>query len=1221
MFNLSIIAQNELKNKISQHYRTDEKQCIDNLLTTVKFSQEQENKIKNLATDLVMKVRNMRIKGNGVDAVMQEFKLSSDEGIALMCLAESLLRIPDKNTQDLLIRDKITKGKWSEHTKSGNFFVNAASWGLMITGKLVASYNNEGLSAHLINLLAKGGEPLIRKAMSIAVRLMGNQFVMSETIESALKSAEKKEALGYRFSYDMLGEAAMTDEDALKYMQSYIDAIKQVGMANNGRGVYKGPGISVKLSAIHPRYQRIKRDRVMNELYPRLKQLYLLAKEYQLGLFIDAEESERLEISLDLLEMLLNDTDLAGFNGIGFVVQSYQKRAPYVIDYVANLAKESKQRVMLRLVKGAYWDSEIKKAQVDGQLDYPVYTRKTYTDLCYLACANKLLQLQEHIYPLFATHNAYSLAAIYVMGEGREYEFQCLYGMGETLYDNVVGKDNLNVSCRVYAPVGTYDTLLAYLVRRLLENGANSSFVHQLVDKNIPISELVVNPLAQAKIAAGKSNPYFAKPPFIYPQERVNSLGLDLSDEITLQKMQDELNNFASKQYAITPLLANFVVPENRVAVAVKSPAQQSDIVGNVIKNTLEDIDNAVNNARVGFEIWSQTDVSVRAQSLLKMADLLEENYIELLSILVREAGKTLNNAIAEVREAVDFCRYYAKQAINELDNSKDKALGVMVCISPWNFPLAIFLGEISSALVAGNSVIAKPSDQTNIIAFFAVKLFHNAGVPENVLQLILGSGSVVGNALTKHEHVAGVIFTGSTEVAQQINRNLAEKSFTSVLIAETGGQNTMIVDSTALPEQVINDVITSGFDSAGQRCSALRVLYLQADIADKFIHMLKGAMDELHVGNPCLLSTDVGPVIDTRAQAGLLSHIDKMKKQARICYQTKLSAECQDGIYVAPTLFEIGSIKELEREVFGPVVHIVRFDADALDDVIAEINSSGYGLTQGLHSRVESTAQKVYSNVRAGNIYINRNMVGAVVGVQPFGGEGLSGTGPKAGGPLYIHRLVNRNLSVDVDRGDDAINYHSSGGLVSEKEVDFSYLDKFVSGFIAYGFDEQQSAELLQIALQCKKHSPLANQIELIGPTGERNFMFFDKRGYVACFAENKFETAKQVIYALSCNNDVVVAKINGNEIFANYLPPLSYLTQYPVEAVKLNAALISANYANVASLKKKLAKRDGVIVNLVMESAGGYNLHLLATERSVSINVTATGGNVQLMSIEDNI
>lgn len=1206
MFNLCLQEQSELRNKITQNYRRDEAECVQNLLQILNWDDSKEQKISQLATDLIQQVRDNRMKGKGVDALMQEFKLSTGEGVALMCLAESLLRIPDTYTQNKLIRDKIKTGDWKSHTKSGNFFVNASSWGLVLTGKMVSDESDDSLTNNILTAVGKFGEPVIRKSMETAVRVMGNQFVMGETINKALQASIAPEKQGYQFSYDMLGEAALTDEDAERYMESYVNAIHSVGRANAERGPKNGPGISVKLSAIHPRYARSQQERTMSELYARLHHLVMLAKEYGIALFIDAEETDRLEISLDLLSKLLSDPEIQGYQGLGFVIQAYQRRCPYVIDYIVDLAKRNNTRLMVRLVKGAYWDTEIKKAQVDGQLDYPVYTRKFHTDLSYLACAKKLLAAQEYIYPAFATHNAYSLAAIYTFAtdENKEFEFQCLYGMGETLYNNVVGASNLGTLCRVYAPVGSYETLLAYLVRRLLENGANSSFVHQLVDPTIPISKLVENPVHLVKKTGGVPNPFFNKPTNIYPSGRINSKGLDLSDEIQLHTLDCELNKYFTKEYSAEPLLVNYTIGERNEKI-VLNPANQQDKVGVVRKAVIEEVEIAVKNSVEAFPEWSQTLPSIRADKIRKFADLMEDNYYEILNIVVREAGKTLSNGIAEVREAVDFCRYYALQVETEFNNETHKALGPVVAISPWNFPLAIFVGEVISSLAAGNTVIAKPSDQTNLITFYAVKLMHEAGIPDGAIQLMPGSGSIIGNALTKHPEVKAVIFTGSTEVAQTINQNIAAKADAGVLIAETGGQNAMIVDSTALPEQVVLDVVSSGFDSAGQRCSALRVLYLQADIADKTIAMLKGAMDELCVGNPWNLNTDVGPVIDTKAQKVLIDHIENMRKSARMCYQAKLQAECENGIFVAPTIFEIGSMKELKREVFGPVIHIIRFDGHELDKVIKDINSSGYGLTQGLHSRLEETASKVYNNIKAGNIYINRNTVGAVVGVQPFGGEGLSGTGPKAGGPLYLYRLVDTEATPKYK--------------VSKKSVDFSILTKFVASLGQYDIKQAKVTSLIHLAHKLKQHSPIAEQVELPGPTGERNFMMFAPRGYIACLANDAETYAEQIIYTLATGNNVILVESEITAKLAANLPKSTQLVSTLNDAELIHAVLVSSDYANVAKLREELAVRDSLLTHVLIQAESGYDSHLLVTERTVSINVTATGGNVQLMSIDD--
>ena len=662
-FNLHNTTQTELKSKISQHYYANEASCVENLLQLLNISADNEAAATDMATKLITRVRKSRIKGHGVDALMQEFKLSTTEGIALMCVAESLLRIPDKRNRDQLIQDKITQGHWSRHMKGSNPFVNAASFGLLVTGKLLKPRRSSTFTRAVFKALSKGGEPLIRKAMAVVVQILGKQFVMSEDINSALKQSVAKEKMGYRFSYDMLGEAAVNADDASKYMQRYVEAMHAIGKFSGKRSIHDSPGISVKLSAIHPRYERAKVERVIHELYPRLKELCLLAKHYQIGIFIDAEEAKRLEISIQLFEKLLQDPALDDFSGLGFVVQAYQRRAPYVIDYIANVAQNRTAKIMVRLVKGAYWDSEIKQAQIDGVPDYPVFTRKFYTDLSYLACSQQLFTYQDCIYPLFATHNAYTLSQVYQMGHGKEYEFQCLFGMGETLYDNIVGKANSNIPCRVYAPVGSYQTLLPYLIRRLLENGANSSFVHQLIDKSIPIGSLIVNPAEIAKRAALKSNPHFQMPAFIYPQNRVNSKGFNLHDEVVLATLEQELNHFNQHEYLAAPLLANANITERELN-AVFNPADRSDKVGHVIKANLEDVELAIKNADLAFTSWSNTHPQARAQIVLKMADKMEEHYYQLLNILIREAGKTLANAVSEVREAVDFCRYYATQVI-----------------------------------------------------------------------------------------------------------------------------------------------------------------------------------------------------------------------------------------------------------------------------------------------------------------------------------------------------------------------------------------------------------------------------------------------------------------------------------------------------------------------------------------------------------------------------
>ena len=940
------------------------------------------------AKSLASAVRHARRRASGVDALMHEFSLSSAEGVALMCLAEALLRVPDAATRDRLIADKIGHGDWSAHVgNSPSLFVNATAWGLLLTGRLLPGSNAEGLGAALTGLLRRGGAPLVRRAADLAVRLLGRQFVTGQTIADALDHAGPREARGYRFSYDMLGEAAMTADDADRYFRSYADAIAAIGRQSAGRGVIKGPGISVKLSALHPRYSRAQRGRVLGELLPKVRALLELARSHDINFNIDAEESERLDISLEILESLATDPAFAGWDGIGFVVQAYQKRARAVIDWIVDLGQRSGHRLMIRLVKGAYWDSEIKAAQVAGLADYPVFTRKAHTDVSYIACARAMLAAPGAIYSQFATHNALTIATIETLAGGADYEFQCLHGMGEAVYDGIVGTPD-GRACRIYAPVGPHETLLAYLVRRLLENGANTSFVNQIVDPAIDLDQLVADPVALTLADGGSLHGAIPLPPDLLPGRR-NSEGVDITDERVLTGLAGDMAQNAMVRQA-APIT---VTPgEPAAAVLVRNPARTAEIVGEVCNATDDMAYQAVTDAAFA------APVATRASLLEAWADVMEDNAAALLALAIREAGKTLGNAVGELREAVDFCRYYAATARADLTD-ESLPIGPVVCISPWNFPLAIFVGQIAASLAAGNPVLAKPAEQTPLIATLAVELAHRAGIPRAALQLLPGAGETIGAALVGDRRIAGVMFTGSTSVAGMIDQTLAERADNPVLIAETGGLNAMIVDSTAQPEQVVTDVLASAFDSAGQRCSALRILCLQEEIADHVVHMLKGAMQQLRLGDPAVLSNDIGPVIDAEAQAMLQNYL--------LANGVKPGAVPAEGTFVAPALLEIDLENLPEAEVFGPVLHVVRWHADQLDGLIDRLNARGYGLTHGIHTRIDDTVAAITRRIHAGNIYVNRNIVGAVVGVQPFGGEGLSGTGPKAGGPMILHRLL----------------------------------------------------------------------------------------------------------------------------------------------------------------------------------------------------------------------
>ncbi|MCX7217540.1 MAG: trifunctional transcriptional regulator/proline dehydrogenase/L-glutamate gamma-semialdehyde dehydrogenase [Burkholderiales bacterium] len=1193
-----------LRDAITQVYRRDEESSVQWLLSNINPHSGAQANIKSLAHQLVSAVRQQRTRASGVDALMHEFSLSSEEGVALMCMAEALLRIPDHATADRLIADKISKGDWRKHLgESPSLFVNAATWGLLVTGKLVSTNSDQGLGSALSRLITKGGEPLIRKGVDLAMRMLGNQFVTGQTIAEALKNGEDNEKRGYRYSYDMLGEAALTAHDAAFYFSAYETAIHAIGKASNGRGIKDGPGISVKLSALHPRYSRAQRARTMNELLPLLKKLILLAKQYNIGLNIDAEETDRLELSLDLMEALAFDADLKGFEGIGFVVQAYQKRCPYVIDYLIDLAQRSGTKFMVRLVKGAYWDSEIKRAQVDGMSGFPVYTRKVYTDVSYLLCAQKLLAATAVIYPQFATHNALTLATIYTWAQQEnitDYEFQCLHGMGETLYDQVVGKDKLNKPCRIYAPVGSHQTLLAYLVRRLLENGANSSFVNQIVDEAISIESLITDPLSIASELAGKPHSGISLPTDLFGTERKNSDGLDFSNELELQKIAAHFANCSTQVITATPLLYGQVSATSSQPVI--NPADHQDVVGHVIQADAHDVQMALLAAENYAIDWQTVTPSDRAAVLKKAADLLETQTLDFMALAIREAGKSLPNALAEVREAVDFLRYYAAQ-VEFLPNTQ--ALGPVVCISPWNFPLAIFIGEVSAALAAGNVVLAKPAEQTPLIAFKAIQLLHDAGVPRGALQFLPGTGEVVGAQLVADKRVKGVIFTGSTEVAHIINRTLAKRSVAEnidiPLIAETGGQNVMIVDSSALPEQVVNDVISSAFDSAGQRCSALRVLCLQVDIADKTLEMLKGAMQELRVGKPNQLAVDIGPVIDTEAQQALQAHIDKMRGQAKNFYALDLPVSCENGTFIAPTMMEISSLSELTKEVFGPVLHVLRYKRDELPKLLESINASGFGLTLGVHSRIDETIDFITQRAHVGNIYVNRNIVGAVVGVQPFGGEGKSGTGPKAGGPLYLKRLQKNPAA--------AIAGHS----VYERQAPGA-LDALLVWAKTHGHEK-----IAELAEQYAHRSPYKMTMVLPGPTGERNTLSFAPRGRVFCAASTVNCLLNQIAALLATGNTPVLPA-QSIDLLPSGLPMMVRDRILQAEAAQAQAQFALIESSLLADYKTLFAAHNEAIVCVIeMQESNEAPLWRLVAERALCINTTAAGGNASLMTLQN--
>lgn len=1152
-----------LRTAITGAYRRNERACIADLLPLAVLPADVRTRASALATALATQLR-AQPAPSGVEALVHEYALSSQEGIALMCLAEALLRIPDTPTRDALIRDKIAKGDWQSHLGKGRpLFVNAATWGLALTGKLAASIDDvgsiddRGLGAALTRAIARAGEPVIRRGVDIAMRLMGEHFVMGETIGKATARARSMEQRGFLYSYDMLGEAALTEADAARYIASYEAAIHAIGAIADASGGATGkardpvtaPGISVKLSALHPRYARGQRGRVMTELMPRVTMLALLARRYGIGFNIDAEEADRLDMSLDLLEGLALNPALRGWDGLGFVVQAYGRRCPFVIDWLVALGRRSGHRLMVRLVKGAYWDSEIKRAQVDGLADYPVFTRKVHTDLSYIACARKLLAAPDAVFPQFATHNAHTLATIYEMANAAapfspgQYEFQCLHGMGEPLYDLVVGPARLNRPCRIYAPVGTHETLLAYLVRRLLENGANSSFVNRIANPDVAIAELVEDPVAAVTTASdpGAPHPLIGLPRDI-PGTRANSCGLDLSDEQELARLEQMLGSEAGRTWTAAPSLPVDTAPPR----PIRNPARHYDIVGTVREATPDAVHAALHHAAIAAPLWAAIPAHERADRLERAAQHLQDRMARFIALIVREAGRSVPNAIGELREAIDFLRYYAQQARRLPEAARP--LGPVACISPWNFPLAIFTGQIAAALAAGNVVLAKPAEETPLAAAAMIALMHGAGIPAEALQLLPGDGAI-GAALVAAPQIAGVVFTGSTDAARSIQQTLAARLSPDgkpvPLIAETGGLNAMIVDSSALPEQVVADVLASAFDSAGQRCSALRVLCLQDDIADPVLAMLRGAMAELKIGPTDSLSNDIGPVISAEARSAIEAYIEEMAQRGHAIHRA-VPAESTEGTgaghFVAPTIIEVASPQDVHREVFGPVLHVLTFARDDLSGLIDAINAWGYGLTFGLHTRLDDTIARVTGAIKAGNIYVNRNMIGAVVGVQPFGGSGLSGTGPKAGGPLYLPRLL-RNPQVAI--------------------------------------------------AQCLPQT-LPGQPEILpGPVGERNS------------------------YAVRSSNRILI-RADDPAISSAIAARLTNAGFSVVSSGPCELAVVAGCAETILALQQELAALPGRVVPIhACRDASDLILPLLGDEQVISINTTAAGGNASLMAI----
>lgn len=1159
----------ELRQQIQHYHLADEAWVIDQIGSHSALTPSERSNIINRSVSLIEYIRHSGTPGM-MDQFLSEYGLSTNEGIALMCLAESMLRVPDSGTIDTLINDKITPFDWANHLGKSEFsIINAATIGLLLTGKVLDDDNSSSIAGLLNRTVKRVGEPIVRTAVRQAMKEMGNQFVLGQTIEEALRRAKPEIDKGFLYSFDMLGEAALTEAGADAYLDSYARAIETISGSESKESVIGNPGISVKLSAIHPRFEYSQSDRLQKELVPRLTSLCKLAKKGGIPLTVDAEEANRLEPLLNVVEMTMRDNALADWDGFGVVIQAYGKRAIPVIDWLYRLTTELDRKITVRLVKGAYWDSEIKVAQILGSKDYPVFTSRTSTDISYVCCAKKLFEYHERIYPQFATHNAQTAATILELAKGRRFEFQRLHGMGERLHHHLL--EDTDAPCRIYAPVGPHEDLLAYLVRRLLENGANSSFVNQINDKKLPSHTLASDPFNKLEANGTQRPSELPLPLEIFSPFRNAAIGWDLNSPQDIEDISQSRLAFDSHQWTGMGLIANGSEAQLELGKSfrVVNPANSEDILGEFYFAEPESIAKAIQEAKA----WQETSPANRASTLRKAACALEANAGELFSLLCRESGKTLNDSIAELREAVDFLRYYANECGRYGDTP---ARGVICCISPWNFPLAIFIGQVSAALAAGNAVIAKPSELTPLIAQRAAELLIASGVPQRSLQLLHGDGKNVGQKIISNSRVAGVCFTGSTQTAHAINRTMADNLVAdAMLIAETGGLNAAIIDSTALPEQAVRDTIASAFQSAGQRCSALRILYIQDDIAEALLELLFGAMDELKLADPKHLSTDVGPVISADAKNKIAAYIKTAKQSGQLLKELKSPDQ---GSFVGPAVVEVDGIGALSEEIFGPVLHVARFKAEEYEQILEDINQSGYGLTFGLHTRISQRADSLPTEIRVGNVYVNRNQIGAVVETQPFGGEGLSGTGPKAGGPHYLQRFYQSTRQ-------------KSPCPKNAKSV--------------------STAELQAVLSDAGKHDlELLNSVDMPGPTGETNTLNLWPRGVVLCLGPTIEDAYFQAGEARSfgCPAVICAPSASGHWCVDGELKAdqLSELTGFELVA-------FFGNDDEARKLRKVLSRFVGPLIPLAVSNDMH---HFCVKERHSCINTTASGGNTTLLS-----
>ncbi len=1229
---------------IRDRYRLDEASLVNELLNANELNERERQMLEESAADVVKDLR-ANTDATIMESFLAEYGLSTKEGVGLMCLAEALLRVPDADTIDDLIADKIEPSNWGLHLgNSSSSLVNASTWALLLTGQLLdesSSSTSTNPIVALKQLIRRMGEPVVRTAVSQAMKMLGKQFVLGQTINSALEEADHLQAKGYTYSYDMLGEAARTEADAQKYFQAYANAIEQLAAVAHSDNVAENPGISVKLSALHPRYEYTHKTAVLNTLLPRIAELVDMAAKANIGLNIDAEEAERLDLSLDIIDQLLDNPDHKQWRGFGVVVQAYGRRALPVLDWLIALAQQRDRHIMVRLVKGAYWDTEIKLAQELGLANFPVYTRKSITDLSYLVCAQKLLNHRHLIYPQFATHNAHTVCAVrYLAGrDNQSYEFQRLHGMGESLHESI--KKSHGTRCRIYAPVGPHKDLLAYLVRRLLENGANSSFVNQIVNEEISPELVARCPIGEVMAFDTIAHPSIKTPLNLFAPERPNSKGYRVNDPASITPLLQARDQHQTSQWQANSLLVEEsgirlkTIPSTaELTKNISNPAQPADTIGVVIEATVEDCTMAIERASLFAPSWQQTHATERARCLNKAADLYESNIAQFCALTCKEAGKHITDGIAEVREAVDFLRYYAAQ-LTQADQ-QTQARGVIVCISPWNFPLAIFTGQIAAALAAGNAVIAKPAPQTPLIAFLAIKLLHESGIALSALQLVLGDGPTIGQTLISDPRVNGVCFTGSTSVAKHIeltqidNQAKTSSPQLPMLIAETGGLNAMIVDTTALPEQVVRDVIQSAFQSAGQRCSALRILYVQEQAEENLLNMLIGAMDALNVGNPWHADTDVGPLIDSDAQKNIKAYLQEQKLQGHLLHQIQAPDQ---GWFVAPAIVKVNSINDIDREIFGPVLHVATFKSHEIDTVIADINHKGYGLTFGLHTRIDDRVQHVIDRLNVGNIYVNRNQIGAVVGSQPFGGEGLSGTGPKAGGPNYLPSFFARHgAQVDTIEPGTAKDQATTD---ANDELSLSQALQAIkvlpAANVTRSLNDEEHINALSEQTDILTHqAPAPNNYSLLpGPTGESNRLGIFPRGKVLIVGQNAKQSAAQCADALRAGCSVLVvcpepcplAEINQNTSL-----PLAWinaeLSQLHLNGSdddtidglnSLNAVAFNGSAQDALALKNAIAKNAQRILPFITTIGQPFRY---CVERHVCIDTTAAGGNTSLLA-----